>query len=70
MLVAETLVILAALKQVIQENYSKIIIKSDWLITIQDGKSIPTKQICNLVEDINMLPKKFGMLDLSIIRDL
>lgn len=43
--------------QTIQENYSKVIIKSDSLIAIQaiNEKFIPLSHICILVKDINML---------------
>lgn len=58
-LVAETLAIRNVLKQAIWEKYSKVIIDSDLLIAIHamNGKSIPTMQVCNLIEDIIMLAK-------------
>lgn len=58
-LVIETLAIRNALKQGIQEN-SKVIIKSDSLISIQaiSGKSILPIHFCNLVEDTNRLAEK------------
>lgn len=56
----ETLAIRNALIHTINSKYSKVIIENDSMIAIEaiNRKSIPSKDICNLVEDIIMLAKK------------
>lgn len=58
-LVNEMFTIWHVLRQTIQDNYSKVLIKSDSLKAIQaiDRKSIP-QHIFNLVKDINILVMK------------
>lgn len=59
-LVTETFTIQNTLCHAIQNKYTKVITDSDSLVAIQaiTGKSVPSKNICSLVEDNNMLDRK------------
>lgn len=67
-LVVETLAIRIALKQTIQDNYTKVIIENDTLVAIQaiTRTSILLKLICNN-RDIIMLARNLEILVLCTV---
>lgn len=71
-LLAKTLTIRNALIHAINSKYSNVIIESDSMIMIQaiNKESIPSKDICNLVEDIVALAKNIENIDFYFVEDL
>lgn len=63
-MVAVILAIHKAMKQVILDKYSKVIIENDLLIDIQaiNKKSILSRKFCNDIEDIIMLTKEIDTI--------